>query len=70
MGWVLDSIGRTIARYLDSAEGEKPFTPSDPDALRALLKAGDVLQGDHPPTQPRGNERGVSAAKPAAKPLV
>jgi permuted papain-like amidase YaeF/Yiix C92 family enzyme len=43
MGWVLDGIGRTIARYLDSAEGDNPFTPSEPNALRASLKAGDVL---------------------------
>jgi hypothetical protein len=43
VGWVLDGIGRTIARYLDSAEGDNPFTSSDPKALRASLKAGDVL---------------------------
>jgi hypothetical protein len=43
MGWVLDGIGRTIARYLDWAEGDNPFTSSDPKALRASLKAGDVL---------------------------
>src|ERR687896_589815 len=44
MGWMLDRIGRSIARYLERpAPGYEPFTPSEPDALRASLKPGDVL---------------------------
>ena len=36
--------GRTIARYLKRPEeGYEPFTPSDPESLRAALKPGDVL---------------------------
>ena len=41
---MLNGIGLKIARYLERAEeGYEPFTPSDPDALRAALKPGDVL---------------------------
>jgi len=44
MSWMLDSIGQRIARYLERAEeGYEPFTPSDPEALRAALTPGDVL---------------------------
>ena len=44
MSLVLDGIGRTIAQYLDRPiEGFHPFTPSNPDALRATLQPGDVL---------------------------
>jgi Permuted papain-like amidase enzyme, YaeF/YiiX, C92 family len=44
MGWMLDRIGRSIALYLERpAPGYEPFTPSDPDALRATLRPGDVL---------------------------
>jgi hypothetical protein len=44
MGWVLDGVGRVVARYLDRPEtGYEPFTPSDPLALRASLQPGDVL---------------------------
>ena len=44
MGWVAEGIGRVLARYLEKpAQGYEPFTPSDPDALRATLKPGDVL---------------------------
>jgi hypothetical protein len=44
MGWMVDGVGRLIARYLDKpARGYEPFTPSDLDALRATLKPGDVL---------------------------
>ncbi len=44
MGWVAEGIGRVLARYLEKpAQGYEPFTPSDPDALRASLKPGDVL---------------------------
>ena len=39
-----DGIGRIIARYLEKpAQGDEPFTPSDPEALRATLQPGDVL---------------------------
>ena len=51
MTWVLDGIGQVIARYLDKpAQGYQPYTaPSDPDALRACLRPGDVLlvEGDN-----------------------
>src|SRR2546421_9646128 len=44
MGWVFDRFGKAIARYLEAPlRGYEPFTPSDPDALRAVLTAGDVL---------------------------
>jgi hypothetical protein len=37
-------IGHWIARYLEKpAAGYHPFTPSDPEALRASLRPGDVL---------------------------
>ena len=41
---MLEGAGRLIARYLEKpAHGYEPFTPSDPVALRAALKPGDVL---------------------------
>src|SRR6201991_4210327 len=44
MHWMLSGVGRTMARDLYRAEVDyEPFTPSDPDALRAALKPGDVL---------------------------
>ena len=44
MGWVFDSVGHVLARYLLKPEaGYEPFTPSEADALRAVLKPGDVL---------------------------
>jgi Permuted papain-like amidase enzyme, YaeF/YiiX, C92 family len=44
MGWVLDRFGSAIARYLEKPlRGYEPFTPSDPDGLRAALRPGDVL---------------------------
>jgi Permuted papain-like amidase enzyme, YaeF/YiiX, C92 family len=50
MGWVLDRVGSVVARYLERpAAGYEPFTPSDPEALRASLRPGDVLlvEGDN-----------------------
>ena len=39
MALMLDGIGRLIAQYLEKpATGYKPFTPSDPDALRAAFE--------------------------------
>jgi hypothetical protein len=44
MGSTLDTIGRLIAGYLERpVQGDAPFTPSDPAALRASLRPGDVL---------------------------
>jgi hypothetical protein len=44
MNWVFETIGRSIARYLDQpAAGYEPFTPIDPAALRASIRKGDVL---------------------------
>ena len=44
MGWVLDRFGGAIARYLEKPlPGYEPFTPSNPDGLRAALRPGDVL---------------------------
>ena len=44
MGRVVDRFGQMIARYLEKpVSGYEPFTPSDPDALAASLKPGDVL---------------------------
>lgn len=47
MNWVFESIGRGIARYLDKpAAGCEPFTPTDPAALQATIRKGDVLLVD------------------------
>lgn len=44
MSSMLDHAGRLIARYLEKpVKGYEPFTPSDPHALRASLRPGDVL---------------------------
>jgi Permuted papain-like amidase enzyme, YaeF/YiiX, C92 family len=44
MSFFLDGIGRKIAQYLDRPiAGYHPFTPSNPEALRATLEPGDVL---------------------------
>ncbi|NWG25999.1 MAG: lipo-like protein [Pseudorhodoplanes sp.] len=44
MSSMLDFAGRHIARYLEKpVKGYEPFTPSDPVALRATLRPGDVL---------------------------
>jgi hypothetical protein len=44
MGRVLDRLGQMMARYLEKpVSGYEPFTPSDPDALAASLRPGDVL---------------------------
>ena len=50
MHWMLSGVGQTLARYLERPEeGYEPFTPSDPETLRAVLKPGDVLliEGDN-----------------------
>ena len=50
MHLMLSGFGQTLARYLGRPEeGYEPFTPSDPEALRAALKPGDVLlvEGDN-----------------------
>lgn len=44
MGWALDGIGQVIAQYLEKpASGYEPFTPSEADTLRDVLRPGDVL---------------------------
>lgn len=44
MGYALDKIGHLLAGYLEKpVQGYEPFTPSDPEALRATLRPGDVL---------------------------
>jgi len=44
MGWFLEGAGRKIIEYLDRpASGYEPFTPSDPKALLATIKIGDIL---------------------------
>ena len=44
MGFMLDTIGKLIARYLQhEAIGFEPFTPSDPERLRTIIQPGDVL---------------------------
>jgi len=41
---ILDRIGRRLAAHLEEeASGYEPFTPSDPETLRATLKPCDVL---------------------------
>ena len=44
MGFVLDTVGKIIAGYLQKeVPGYEPFTPSDPERLRGLIEPGDVL---------------------------
>src|SRR5437867_1481928 len=44
MGHVSDRFGQMLARYLEKpVTGYEPFTPSDPTALAASLRPGDVL---------------------------
>jgi len=44
MGFMLYKIGNAIASYLQKPiAGYEPFTRSDPDALRASLRPGDIL---------------------------
>ena len=44
MSFMLDGIGRFLARYLEEpVQGYEPFTPSDFGALQATLQPGDVL---------------------------
>ena len=44
MGFIVDGVGQLLAHYLEKpAQGYEPYTPSDPAALRAALKPGDVL---------------------------
>ena len=44
MGRAIDHVGRLLARYLERpVAGYEPFTPSDPAALTASLRPGDVL---------------------------
>ena len=44
MGFVLDTVGKLIAGYLQKeVPGYEPFTPSDPEHLRGVIQEGDVL---------------------------
>jgi len=44
MGFVLDTIGKLIAGYLQKeVPGYEPFTPSEPEFLRSIIEPGDVL---------------------------
>ena len=44
MSWMVDGVGRFLAHYLEKpVHGYEPFTPSDPESLRATLRTGDVL---------------------------
>jgi hypothetical protein len=44
MGRVIDGVGQLLAHYLEKpAHGYEPLTPSEADALRAILQPGDVL---------------------------
>jgi hypothetical protein len=44
MGWMIDGVGRVLAHYLEKpVHGYEPFTPSNPEVLRATLQPGDVL---------------------------
>lgn len=50
MGFVLDKIGKLIARHLQKrSPGFEPYTPSDPTSLRSVIEPGDVLlvEGDN-----------------------
>ena len=54
MNWVLSGLGQRIAAYLERAEhGYEPFTPSNPDALRATLRpAADSRRAAAMPAAP------------------
>ena len=43
MGWMIDSVGRLIARLQKPANHGEPLTPNDSTALRDTLRPGDVL---------------------------
>jgi len=44
MGFVLDTVGKLLSRYLmQEVPGYESFTSSDPERLRHLLEPGDVL---------------------------
>ena len=44
MSWMAHGVGRLLADYVDKPViGYVPFTPSDPECLRATLRTGDVL---------------------------
>ena len=44
MGFMLDTVGKVIAGYLQKeVPGYEPFTPSDPERVRGLIQPGDVL---------------------------
>ena len=54
---LLERLGRALVRYLDrESAGYEPYTPSDPETLRAVLQPGDVLLIE-------GNERVAAAIK-------
>jgi hypothetical protein len=54
---LLDRFGRLIARRLEEpARGYEPFTPSDPETLRRVLKPADVLLVE-------GNQKVATAIK-------
>jgi hypothetical protein len=54
---VVEWFGRLIARFLESeTPGYKPYTPSDPETLRATLQPADVLLVE-------GNQRVSTAIK-------
>ncbi|PHP68838.1 lipo-like protein [Zhengella mangrovi] len=44
MDTIADRIGRRLADWLQAeSSGYKPYTPSDPDTLEAILEPGDIL---------------------------
>ena len=43
MGWMIDSVGRLIARLQKPANLSEPLTRIDPTALRDTIRPGDVL---------------------------
>jgi hypothetical protein len=43
MGWMIDSVGRLVARLQKPADDGEPLAPNDSTALRDTLRPGDVL---------------------------
>ena len=44
MANLTDRIGRRLAQFLQTeSSGYKPYTPSDPETLKAVLQPGDIL---------------------------
>ena len=61
MGFVLDGVGRLIARYLEKpVEGYEPCTPSDPAALIRQRHRRSMVVGGSNRRHASGKFRGLT----------